>query len=1376
MQSCFTIKPEIAKGKAFITPAYLSTGKDVMIKGNEFYAMFIPDEGMWTTNLVDGINYIDRKIDEWINSNCERGEFGTTYHGLQVIPQYVSLSTTNQLHKLNAWLKSLPLNFNYKQLDDDITFMDDKPAMKEHRSKRLSYAIGPGDTRNYDMFMSTCYSSEDREKLEWAVGSVLCGESKNIQKFIVLYGDPGTGKSTFLDVVERIFEDYCNIVDIDALVSRSNAFGTSLFKSNPLVCIQHDADLSHIEKNDVLNSIVSHEKLVINEKNVKQYTMKLNAMIFIGTNEFVSIPDARKGITRRMIDVYPTGKTLPIDLYLKVKNGMKFETGAIAYKCMEVFRRVQKEDQNKYIKYRPAEMIRKTNLYTNFVSDKYFELCMEEDISQKDLYRMFKTYLDEAGFKFIPNMNVFRENMMPFYEEFKDRARIGGQQARSVFCGFKRDCVDETMSCVRNEEVSVDEVVGGDGDEGREKAVAKSDGGDIGGDQDSHIDRDGKGVWIRLSSAANVGNEFNMAVSDCPAQYSTAAGAPRKPWDECRTTLAEIDPFKEHYARPPINLICIDFDLKNGAGEKDLERNILEASKWPETYCETSKSGKGLHLYYWYTGDVTKLSSVYSPGVEVKVFTGKSSLRRKLWKCFNIAIATISSGLPLKEVDKKMVSEDVLLNERALRTFILRNLRKEYHAYTKPSIDFIKKALDDSYNGGVNYDVSDMFNAVLAFANNSSNSAEYCVKQVAKMHFKSEEASAYVKTGGNEEMTFFDIEVFPNVMILCYKEAGEGKETHRLFNPKPSEIEAFLKAKLVGYNNRKYDNHILYGRYMAYNNLDIYRLSRKLVDDDPKVQLAAGFSEAYNLSYLDVYDMCSKKQSLKKWEIELGIHHQENNHPWDEPLPREFWDEVADYCCNDVEATEAVFNKNKADFVAREILADLSGLSVNHTTRQHATRIIFGDDKHPELVYTDLSKEFPGYQYSKFFLEPELFNGYDPDDKKTWKTSEHSVYLGEPPSEGGYVVAKEGYYRSIGLLDIESLHPHTIIALNLFGKYTKNFAEIVEARLAIKHGDFEKARTMFNGRLAKYLDDKEMADALSYALKIVINSVYGYTSASFTNPFKDPRNVDNIVAKRGALFMILLTKTLDEKGIEWVHVKTDSIKIPNITPEIVDFVKEFGRKYGYNFDHESTYREMCLVNKSTYIAKGESGKHAGEWIGVAAQFQHPYVMKTLFTREPIAFDDICETKEVKTTMVIDFNEANADDHAYQFVGRIGRFIPVKEGCGGGTLLRDKGKQYEKQMEDYKKRKAEGKKCEEPSRYASVTGCDGYRWLDAEVLKEKPIEEVLDMVDMTYFRKLVDEARDTIAQYVDPDEFVRIGNATELEMAEMEFPPDDELPF
>ena len=71
-------------------------------------------------------------------------------------------------------------------------------------------------------------------------------------------------------------------------------------------------------------------------------------------------------------------------------------------------------------------------------------------------------------------------------------------------------------------------------------------------------------------------------------------------------------------------------------------------------------------------------------------------------------------------------------------------------------------------------------------------------------------------------------------------------------------------------------------------------------------------------------------------------------------------------------------------------------------------------------------------------------------------------------------------FRNIALLDIASMHPSSIIAETLFGpEYTKRFQEIRDARVAIKRKDFEKAKKMLNGALAKYLTDEGAAADLA---------------------------------------------------------------------------------------------------------------------------------------------------------------------------------------------------------------------------------------------------------------------------------------------------------
>ena len=354
------------------------------------------------------------------------------------------------------------------------------------------------------------------------------------------------------------------------------------------------------------------------------------------------------------------------------------------------------------------------------------------------------------------------------------------------------------------------------------------------------------------------------------------------------------------------------------------------------------------------------LSRIYDNDIEVKVFTGKSSLRRKLTKCNDIPIATINSGLPLKEESKKMISEYAVKNENAIRTIIKRNLNKEYHANTKPSIDFIFKTLNDAYESGIKYDVSDLMQAVYVFAANSTNNAKYCLELVDKMKFKSEETAENIPSESNE-IIFYDVEVFPNLFLVNWKRQGPDQQVVRMINPTSEEIEKLLKFRLIGFNCRRYDNHILYGRLIGYDNEQLYKLSQRIISGERN----AFFGNAYNISYTDVYDFAAKKQSLKKWEIELGIGHKELGLPWDKEVPEDKWVEVAEYCDHDVVATEAVFDHLKGDWTARQILVNIckaGGIdaNVNDTTNALVTKIVFGNEKNPKLVYTDLAT---GEQY-----------------------------------------------------------------------------------------------------------------------------------------------------------------------------------------------------------------------------------------------------------------------------------------------------------------------------------------------------------------------------------------------------------------------------
>lgn len=1292
------------------------TDNNLMIKGGKFYAFFDEGTGLWTTN----ISAVARAVDKALEAASEKSP--------GAIVEYLDSFSTKKWKEFLDFTNHLP-DF-YKPLDRTVLFANSEITKESYATKKLSYNLGEGSMANYDLLASVLYSPEERQKFEWAIGAIATGYAKEIQKFIVFRGSPGSGKSTIINIIQMLFEGYYDFFDAKALGNGNNSFAMEPFAKNPLVAIQHDGDLSGIEDNTRLNSIIAHENLNVNEKFKSIYSAKFDSFLIMGTNKPVRITDSKSGIIRRLIDIYPTDNRVAFDEYNRCMKGIKFELGAIMQHCIDVFNELGPDFYNNYI---PTKMISATNDLYNFLEDN-IDLYLEKDETYlSEAWKLYNEWADEANSKYRYSKRVFKEELKEYFREYAEQKRVDGVRVRSYYGEFKA----EKFSGMADAKDSVEAAV---------------------------IDIPNLPDWLNLTPHTN--SILDIYSADCLAQNAMIrnnVSVPRVAWAKCETKMSDIRPTTEHYLKVQENIIVIDFDLQNDDGEKDLARNLEAASQWPKTYCETSKSGKGLHLHYIYKGDVNQLARLYDQHVEIKVFTGGSALRRKLSLANDEPIAEFTGSLPLKEA-KKMVDWEGVQNERHLRSMIAKNLNKEIFGSTKQSIDHIRDILDNAYASGIVYDVRDMKAAVRTFAINSSNNKSYCIKAMQRMKWHSDDIGPFVDFE-KDEIVFFDVEVFPNLFVVCYKKKGE--ETRCLINPDGPVIEQLCKYRLVGFNNREYDNHILWARMMGYTNEQLYRVSKAIISGN-----GGKFGPAYNLSYTDIFDFCSTKMSLKKWEIKLGILHLELGLDWDTPVPEELWEKVAIYCKNDVDSTEAVFDENYGDFVAREILADIANImtgkntsNTNTKTNTLTARFIFGNNNDPrdEFVYTDLSKEFPGYKY-------------DPITKT-------STYKGVITGEGGYAKGWPGAYFNVWCFDVAGMHPSSAFALNIFGdRYTKQYKKIYDLRICIKHGDLEKAKEIFDHKLDKYLDDPKLAKALSKALKIAINAVYGCTSAPYDNIFKDPRNIDNIVAKRGALFMLNLKEEIEKRGGQIVHIKTDSVKVVNPSKELADFIFEYGQKYGYTFEVEHVYERLCIVNDAVYVARyGDDDPDPdirGQWTATGTQFKVPYVFKTLFSKEELTINDFFETKESKAGVIfMDFDhdledvsfwedlkevrrkknkgvkitkkaEAILDEylyltdealdekiaagHNYQFVGKVGAFAPVKYECGGATLMTKNAK---------------------TGTYGAVTGTKGYHWLEASTVAER--KDKFDILDKSYHEELAEKAIETICMFIPFEQFTTV---------------------
>ena len=1300
----FEISKTLTKGIYYVKPRFLSVkSKDLMIKGKKFYAVYIPEKGKWSTDPDAVVDIIDEEVRKYCREH--QGE-DTAYKPL--LMYYVDTGV------VDSWIKYVEKqrHDNYKTLDSKLIFADQTPKREDYSTMSLDYAMSKCDTPAYTELMETLYDPDELKKLEWAVGSIVAGDSVWIQKMILISGPPKSGKSTFLKIVRKLFQNYCGTIDLKRIVTGRNDFALESIANNPLVAITDDTDLSKCIDNTELNSLISHEPLVVNKKYTSLFTQSFQTMIFAGSNYDCRITDSQSGILRRLIDVEPSGRTVPTERYNELMKQLDFELGGIAYHCLQVYN----HNKTKYDDYVPVKMLRNTNYVYAFLEENVYNLFAESpDARLQDIWIAYQTYVEMAKLQYPHNRTELKKELRAYFEEAHDvYITPEGKRVYGYFKGFKFEKFGLTNPFENEPDVQ----------------------------REIEVNTKGLPEWLKLTNRLSI---LDKELADMPAQYATYEGIPQYKWTNVKTTLKDIQTTETHYVKVPLQHIVIDFDLTNEAGEKSAELNLRAARQFPPTYAEYSKSGCGLHLHYIYDGDVDKLSRIFDNNIEVKIFNGNSSLRRRLSYCNNLDISHINSGLPLKGDDVKLITSDFAWDDKKLHAFIKRALRKEHHGKTSPEVQFIFSELNKAYESGVTYDCSDMRSQVLAFANGSTHSAEKCLKLLKDIHwkcklFEEEETQIitenYITQDDDRPICFFDIEIFPNLFVICYNIDGRD-DVECMINPDPSNVEWLINNfRLIGFNNLNYDNHICYAAMMGYSVEGLYQLSKRIIGQDK----TAKFGQAYNLSYTDIYDFSNTKQSLKKFEIQMGMHHLELGLPWDEPVDKKLWNKVAAYCKWDVKATKATFYYLEDDWNARRVLAELSGLTVNHSTNAHTMQIIFGNDKHPqnEFVYTDLSEMFPGYEFK--------------DGKST--------YMGVEVGEGGWAHGEPGIWLNAFLDDIASMHPHSLKALNLFGdRYTKRYFALVETRVYIKHKDENKARAMFEGRIGEIADKLGISlKGMSKALKVPINAVYGLTAAKFDNRCRDPRNVDNIVAKRGALFMVTLVDQIKKRGFDVAHIKTDSIKVPDATSELQEFIFDFARQYGYEFEHEATYERMCLVNDAVYIAKYADGEHEYElntgekiltpWTATGTQFAVPYVFKTLFANAPVIFDDCCETKSSRTGPIyLDLNEDLPDvselekeykklakkgasveelhkleediskGHNYVFIGNVGQFTPVKDGAGGGVLV-----------------------CKRGDKYVNVTGSTGYRWLESEIARDNG---GLDIVDISYYRQLCDDAVETI---------------------------------
>ena len=552
-----------------------------MIKGGDFYAIYDADKGLWKRNQNDVVRLIDRETKKYVAE-----------HKNEDVAHKAQLMKEADSGIIDKWKKYVQrqMSDTFHPLDNKIIFSNTTIKREDYATHVLNYPLEEGSYAAFDELLGTLYNPEERMKLEWAIGSIVAGDSVWIQKFIVIIGEPGTGKSTFFKILRMLFPGYISTINAKALGDGKD-FALEPLRNDPLIAIEDDTKLDKISDNTRLNSLISHEPLVVNEKHKTQYENTFHAMLFLGSNKDVKITDSSSGLTRRLIDVVSSGRKVTVERYDEFMDKMKYELGGIAYHCLQVY----KKHKRKYDNYIPVRMLRATNLIYNFLEEYHEELLKDKDGCRFiDLWNNYNTYCELSKVVYRHDRQEFRNELRPYFKEYYVTYEYEpGHTCSGYFKGFR-------YNKFGGEEIKQEEQ--------KEDKIPE---------------------WLIFDSTTSRFDEiFANEWAQLEIEDETHRRRPKNKWEKCTTLLKDIDTKEIHYVNvnDKYKLIFIDLDLKNEKGEKDRALNLEAAKRFPPTYGEWSKSGSGIHLYYYYSGDPSKLSHVIDEGIEVKTTYDNSAI------------------------------------------------------------------------------------------------------------------------------------------------------------------------------------------------------------------------------------------------------------------------------------------------------------------------------------------------------------------------------------------------------------------------------------------------------------------------------------------------------------------------------------------------------------------------------------------------------------------------------------------------------------------------------------------------------------------------------------------------------------------------------
>ena len=470
----------------------------------------------------------------------------------------------------------------------------------------------------------------------------------------------------------------------------------------------------------------------------------------------------------------------------------------------------------------------------------------------------------------------------------------------------------------------------------------------------------------------------------------------------------------------------------------------------------------------------------------------------------------------------------------------------------------------------------------------------------------------------------FDLETYQNLFCGVFNNNGEEYifEISGRKNDYEDLIKFYNKENIkyaIGFNNIKFDAQVMHYLIINYNDFikiqgselckKIYSFVQSLIEKTNMGEFPPYAEWHFTVKQIDLflinhYDNKNKMTSLK-W-IEFSINHdrvQDLPYKFDRPLKLSYFDEVIDYCKNDVRATRK-FAEECKDLIKLRIsqnkqfpglnLLNKPDSSVGEQMFLHFMSESMGVDKkelkqrrtyRSTINVKDIILPYINFKTKEF---NEVLNFYKNStygiinqEGKTIKLEKTIKYKGIEYDfgEGGIHASWENkIFESddnyiIKDIDVTSFYPNLAIVNNfrpehLGEAFSKTYKYMFEQRKKYAKGTPENA---------------------SY--KIVLNGSYGKFGDKYSFLY-DPKVMLEICVNGQLLIAMLCERLSFIENCTIIQANTDgvTIKIPkNKLHEMEDLCKKWEKLTSLELEY-ATYKKMVISNVNNYMAQYENGK------------------------------------------------------------------------------------------------------------------------------------------------------------------------------------------